>query len=92
MLPSWVWAEPRSARRGRENPETSIHHAAEPAGEKKKRDEMRKPSLQTLLSLSSTRRNTAAVGRNREPKAPLREYGQLPGLFLGMDGGRKTQL
>lgn len=34
MLPSWVWAEPRSARRGRENPETSIHHAAEPAKKK----------------------------------------------------------
>lgn len=68
MLPSWVWAEPRSERRGGENPGMSIHHAAESA--KRKGNEMRKPSSQTLLSLSSTCRNTAAAGRDAQPKAP----------------------
>lgn len=75
-----------------EEEKTQRHQFITRRSRRKKRDEMRKPSLQTLLSLSSTRRNTAAVGRNSEPKAPLREYGRLPGLLLGMDGGRKTQL
>lgn len=85
MFSSWVWVEPRSARRRK--PETSIpvHWSTQ------KQTKCEKPSFQTLLSLSSTSANITNIASNTvqkcsrgnsNPWAVVR-YGQRPVQWAG---------